>query len=144
VFIKVPEHHPAKRIKLTSVELSPRKRDLLRINREILINILDAVNLLDGLYMKGVIDVHQKEVISTLYSDSEKNKALFSVLEHGSSDSYNKLVKCLREVGKGDVADILQHGGGRPAYVYNRSRKIEISRAPTKTKWRGPAYSQLK
>jgi len=98
------------------VGLSPRKRDLLRINREILINILDAANLLDGLYMNGVIDTKQKEVISALQSDSEKNEALFNVLEHGSFDSYSKFVKCLREIDKGDVADILQHGGGRPAY----------------------------
>lgn len=102
----------------TEIALSPRKRNILHINREILINILDAANLLEGMYMKGVIDAKQKEVISALQSDSEKNEALFDILQHGSSDKYRSMVKCLRENNKEDVADILKHGGGRPLDVY--------------------------
>ena len=93
--------------------LTDNEISILDTNRESLVDVLDCSDLLIRLFSAQVINVRQRETISSKRKGHRKNEALLDILRRLSIADYRQVIRCLHESNQSHVAEILDNGGGR-------------------------------
>ena len=93
--------------------LTEKELSVLDTNRESLVDLIDCSELVVRLYSAKVINVRQREMISSEQANHRRNEALLDILRRHSINDYKKVVRCLNESTQSHVAETLDKGGGK-------------------------------
>src|SRR6218665_2336634 len=77
--------------------LTEKEISVLDINRESLVDLVDCSDLLVRLYSTQVINLRQRETISSEPTNHRRNEGLLDILRRRSIDDYRQVVRCLHE-----------------------------------------------
>src|SRR6218665_1012125 len=93
--------------------LTEKELSVLDTDRESLVDLIDCSELVVRLYSAKVINVRQREMISSEQANHRRNEALLDILRRHSINDYKKVVRCLNESNQSHVAETLDKGGGK-------------------------------
>lgn len=91
--------------------LGEKEMKTLRANHGSLIDLIDIGDLCVRLYSKEVINVRQKEFVSSYSRNFERNEALLDIVGRFSGRQFRILIDCLHESNQSHIAEILTEGG---------------------------------
>ncbi|XP_056398429.1 caspase-9 [Hyla sarda] len=93
--------------------MEQRHRQILQRNRVRLVTSLQPGDVCDRLLEEGVFTGDMIEEIRIAGTRRDQARQLLIDLETRGSDAFHLFLKCLRDAGQNDLADLLQDGGGR-------------------------------
>jgi len=93
--------------------LAENQISILNKNHKSFVDLLELSDLLGRLYSSKVINIRQRDSISSKPTSHEKNNALLGILRRRSLRDYLQAINCLHESKQSHVAEVFECGGGR-------------------------------
>ncbi|KAL8620372.1 hypothetical protein ACOMHN_012997 [Nucella lapillus] len=91
--------------------MNEAQKRAIQIKWTFLIDHLDAggsTTLLDHLYEKNVITLHQKERVTAQQLSKDKVTTLLEIMQRKSPDAFYELLAAMQSSGQGHIAEVLQ------------------------------------
>src|SRR6218665_3274864 len=92
--------------------LAENQISILNKNYKSFVDLLELSDLLGRLYSSKVINIRQRDSISSKPTSHEKNNALLGILRRRSLRDYLQAINCLHESKQSHIAQVLECGGG--------------------------------
>lgn len=94
--------------------LTEREIFILDTNQQSLVDTLDmSSELLPNLYSSAVVNIRQRDFVSSKTTSHEKNDTFLDMLRRSSLRNYRKTIHFLHLSKQSHIADVLKEGGGK-------------------------------
>jgi len=84
-----------------------RVKDRLLLHREALVRLIETEELLDQMFAKGCITMHERFAIESSDTPKQRNERLLDIVTRGSQSTYEVFIECLNAAGQQHVCHIL-------------------------------------